>query len=660
MGAPEPPGAVLPAASPGITGRATFPAVSIIVPVYNVAEHVGAAIDSLRAQTFTDFEAIVIDDGSTDDSDLRAREAAKGDDRFVFLRQTNAGLSAARNTGLSAARAPVIGFLDSDDSFDPAFLSTLMRALDQSRAPWAACAVQIVSPERTHVSSAIHGATHPAAQGRWTAYLLDDWAEIVRHWPSAWNKLYRRELIDGLQFPNGLAYEDHVWFQQVAERAVAMAYVPEPLYRHTRGREGQITSDGSDRVYQQFEVLDAVRQGLDTSFKKGAARGLARLATRTIHERAATQREPERRARFVDTARRFLAHNSLRWTPEWDRAISHSFADVLAGRLPLTVVVATDGIGSGLRRSLHSLETQYLTDLEVLIVPTVPGLEAWHRLQAMAGDLPTARVLSGGTGCVAEARNRGLAEAQGLFAVVLDAGDSYAPGALWLWVEAMIREKADLGLSRFSQAAGHVHPGTHDGRDPFGKRWPSQSDPLDQDWLKHIEGSAGRVPATRAPLLHAHPSAKIFRTAFLRASGLRFAPEPFGSWGLTLAAALKAPKSVAIPPLGLHVSDAAIDRRLWRGCHGVEDIQSAMMAFAPTLDAHLPRDAWYPRLLARALWEKSRFGDFPTGALKTAFMRDAGALIARTCPTQDPDLCIDPFIDRNIRVLFPAYAEMMR
>ncbi|MEM9249651.1 MAG: glycosyltransferase [Pseudomonadota bacterium] len=640
-------------------GGAAGPAVSIIVPVYNVAEHVGAAIESLRRQTFEDFEAIIVDDGSTDDSHLRACQAAAGDSRFRFVRQANAGLSAARNAGLRNARASIIGFLDSDDTLAPEFLAKLMDVLRVSRADWAACAVEIVSPERTHVASAIHGQAHPATDEPWRVFQLDDWAEIVRHWPSAWNKLYRRELIEGLRFPQSLSFEDHDWFRQVAERAYTLAYLPEPLYRHTRGRVGQITNDPSDRVYDQFAILRRVGSGLAASSKRNARDGFARLVTRTLHERSATQRDPQRRARFIDASRRFLDTNGLGWTPAWDRSVSHSFGDVLAGRLPLSVVIATDGAGPGLARTLESIANQYLVDLEVIVAATQTGLDAYQRLEHAAGGLPSAWVSYGGTGCVAEARNRGLSQAKGLFSVVLDAGDTLAPGALWLWVEAMIRERADLGISRFSQAAGHVHPSTHDGRDPFGRPWPKEADPNDRDWLAEIEGRAGRIPPDRAPLLHAHPSAKIFRTAFLRARGLCFAPEPFGSWGFSITAALQATRAVAIPPVGLHVSDAAVDRRLWRRSCGVAEIDAALSALAPVLDAHMPRKDWYPRLIARALWEKTSFGDFPNGAKKTAFWADARALVARTCPELDPETRIDSFISPEVRLLFPAHRGAM-
>lgn len=112
------------------------PLISVIVPVWNVAAHVGACLRSLAAQSLPDFEAIVVDDGSTDDSLARARSAVAGDARFRFLEQPNRGLSAARNAGLAVARGAFVAFLDSDDRLAPDCLAALHGALAESGADW--------------------------------------------------------------------------------------------------------------------------------------------------------------------------------------------------------------------------------------------------------------------------------------------------------------------------------------------------------------------------------------------------------------------------------------------------------------------------------------------------------------------------------------------
>lgn len=95
------------------------PLISVIIPVFNVGDHVADYLRSLQAQTLNDFEALVIDDGSTDDSAAIAQSVIGADPRFHLIKQQNKGLSGARNTGLDAAQGAFIAFLDSDDRLAP-------------------------------------------------------------------------------------------------------------------------------------------------------------------------------------------------------------------------------------------------------------------------------------------------------------------------------------------------------------------------------------------------------------------------------------------------------------------------------------------------------------------------------------------------------------
>src|SRR5262249_38360540 len=91
------------------------PELSIVVPIYNVAPYLAACLESLAAQTFEDFEVVMVDDGSTDDSGEIAAGFAARDDRFRLVTKANGGLGAARNTGIDHASGNFLAFVDSDD-----------------------------------------------------------------------------------------------------------------------------------------------------------------------------------------------------------------------------------------------------------------------------------------------------------------------------------------------------------------------------------------------------------------------------------------------------------------------------------------------------------------------------------------------------------------
>jgi hypothetical protein len=121
------------------------PQVSFVVPAYNAAATLAATLDSLAAQTFADWEAVVVDDGSRDRTASVALARSKLDPRIRVVRQPNGGSSAARNRGIAEARGLLIGFLDADDWIAPTFLETLVPLADRGRAV-GYCAYRRVLP----------------------------------------------------------------------------------------------------------------------------------------------------------------------------------------------------------------------------------------------------------------------------------------------------------------------------------------------------------------------------------------------------------------------------------------------------------------------------------------------------------------------------------
>ncbi|UOA21213.1 putative glycosyltransferase EpsJ (plasmid) [Sulfitobacter indolifex] len=126
--------------------RSVFPRVSIVMPAYNAAAFIDEALTSIAAQSFTAWEIIIVDDGSSDDTADIAERWAQQDKRIRVLKQANAGASAARNTGLEAARAAWIAFIDSDDWVHRDYLVKLMKPLKKKPLNAVFCiAVDVVS-----------------------------------------------------------------------------------------------------------------------------------------------------------------------------------------------------------------------------------------------------------------------------------------------------------------------------------------------------------------------------------------------------------------------------------------------------------------------------------------------------------------------------------
>ncbi|MDA2806044.1 bifunctional glycosyltransferase/CDP-glycerol:glycerophosphate glycerophosphotransferase [Nocardiopsis suaedae] len=182
-----------------------MPVLSVIVPVYNVERYLGACLDSLRGQTLGDLEIVVVDDGSPDDSARIAAEHAERDPRVRIVRQDNAGLGAARNTGVRHADGDFLAFVDSDDAIPPYAFGAMVAGLQESGSDFATGNVHRYNELGSSQSPMHRRIFRHAAVGTHVTRrenLLTD--------RLATNKVWRRDFWDrhGLAFPEGVLYED--------------------------------------------------------------------------------------------------------------------------------------------------------------------------------------------------------------------------------------------------------------------------------------------------------------------------------------------------------------------------------------------------------------------------------------------------------------------
>ncbi|MFD3546650.1 CDP-glycerol glycerophosphotransferase family protein [Streptomyces sp. NPDC058655] len=180
---------------------------SIVVPVYNVELYLDECLESLAAQTFADFEAILVDDGSTDSSAVIAKAFAARDKRFRVVMQENAGLGAARNVGARHADkdSEYLAFVDSDDTLPTYAYQRLIEALDESGSDFAGGNVKrfrSVGMQQSWGHRAAFARTQLKTHiSKFPALVTDR---------TAWNKVYRRSFWNehDFQYPEGILYED--------------------------------------------------------------------------------------------------------------------------------------------------------------------------------------------------------------------------------------------------------------------------------------------------------------------------------------------------------------------------------------------------------------------------------------------------------------------
>jgi len=180
---------------------------SVVVPVYNVEHWVGAALDSILDQSLRDLEVVVIDDGSTDGSSEVVREYARRDGRVRVVRKQNAGLGAARNTGLEHVRGKYVAFADSDDLVHPGSYAAMVDLLEHSGSDFVTAAFERGEEGAAVRPRWIRRLTHVTRTG--LTIEQEPWALLDI---TSWNKVFRRSFVErhGLRFDEGVRYEDQV------------------------------------------------------------------------------------------------------------------------------------------------------------------------------------------------------------------------------------------------------------------------------------------------------------------------------------------------------------------------------------------------------------------------------------------------------------------
>ena len=226
---------------------------SIIVPIYNVEPYLRRCIDSILAQTFTDFELILVDDGSPDNCPAICDEYAKKDPRIVVIHKENGGLSDARNAGLNIAKGDYIGFVDSDDLIHPQMYEHMIYRIIESNSDFAACGMKYIDNDENQF-----GCWPPESQD--VVFSRNDFIEHfypdVRRaiMQSVCNKLFCSKLFRELRFPKGKTYEDGMIQLDLYDQCSSIVVLKEYYYYYFCVREESIINSSYSK--KQFDSIE--------------------------------------------------------------------------------------------------------------------------------------------------------------------------------------------------------------------------------------------------------------------------------------------------------------------------------------------------------------------------------------------------------------------
>lgn len=290
--------------------KMTQPLVSIVIPVFNVEDHLRQCLDSVLGQTLQEWECICIDDGSPDGSGAILDEYGGRDARFKIIHQRNQGVSAARNLGIKLAAAPYITFIDSDDWVEADALESLLSAMKESRADMVMCSICIHRKNRQEISMET---PYPPSGNIRDEYTVTDesfsGASLVD--VSIWAKLFNMETIRTHQIhfiPDLKVSEDMEFSTRMLCHSKRVSVIRQALYHYRAGHESSImnnivrgrmkTSDFINAINAIYHLYRCVPASLERRDRKERITGTLRraLSGKTFYQQVIRQLDHRDRA----------------------------------------------------------------------------------------------------------------------------------------------------------------------------------------------------------------------------------------------------------------------------------------------------------------------------------------------------------------------------
>lgn len=232
-----------------------YPEISVIIPAYNTGSHLGSCLDSVLGQSFADWELIICDDGSTDETGKIADEYAETDSRIKVIHKANAGVSAARNSCLDVAKGRYVAFVDADDTLDKDYLNGLLSHAKEHDADITQCSFRFVKDngERSADPYAAD-AIYKSRDGIMEAYFSGPVGDIR---VSVWAKLFRRDLFDDIRFDTDLRlFEDAYYVYECCKKAETVFSFSEPLYFYRQHNDSTMCSRLTEIYPDYFAMFD--------------------------------------------------------------------------------------------------------------------------------------------------------------------------------------------------------------------------------------------------------------------------------------------------------------------------------------------------------------------------------------------------------------------
>ena len=402
--------------------------ISIIVPIYNVEEYLRECLDSIQKQTYPNFECIMVNDGSTDNSKQIAEEYLV-DSRFKLINQSNQGLSSARNTGISRIReeSTFVAFVDSDDYVYPNFLETLVEYIEED--------VDIIEGMVEHYHN---GNIYYFPQVEHYKVILETVAEkleklaLERIRNGVFPKLIRRELLNDNFFPEGWLFEDLAVVPELVTNSTKWVKIQETVYTYRIRDNSIITSSFSEKdldIFKIFEKFDCFFKDESLNIKTWVEK------LKLLHINYRSQKVPNQ---YIE-----------RYQKEKERILSN-IEEYEKGEL-ISIIVPIYNSENYLRQCLDSIMGQTYKNFECLLINDASPDHSADICREYVSKDSRFLYFEQENGGVSSARNLGIECSKGQYITFINSDDWVESDHLEVLYRALIDEKADIAISTYKQ-----------------------------------------------------------------------------------------------------------------------------------------------------------------------------------------------------------------
>ncbi len=413
--------------------------ISIVVPIYNVENYLRECLDSIKNQTYKNFECIMVNDGSTDSSQQIAEEYLT-DSRFKLINQSNQGLGGARNTGISHSReeSTFIAFIDSDDYVYPEFLETLIEHIEddvdivEGMIEYYYDETNEYRDDETRIIFSLSNSKRLML--RTTEEKLEKLAANELR-VSVFPKLFRKSLLSEDFFPKDWTFEDLAVIPELVSNSRKWIKLQEVIYRYRIRPNSIITSKFSDKKLDVVKIFEKY----DLFFKDAIER------TKYLVDKLKYLHLNYHDMTFVPGNNQY----KQLYQQEKQKLLS-KIADYESKAL-ISIIVPIYNVEKYLRQCLDSIMNQTYQKFECLLINDGSSDNSAEICREYVSKDSRFKYFEKENGGVSSARNLGIECSRGAYITFIDSDDWVESDYLEVLYRALLEEQADIAISTYKQ-----------------------------------------------------------------------------------------------------------------------------------------------------------------------------------------------------------------